>query len=270
MCQTVFNDPNIPKGNRQSKLKADMEKDIFNNVNNIGVYCSKHYQLLKELNYQGHIYRFNYPPANNIQYDPTIKKEYDFVNFALNHGSLKGTQDSIQALALLRNEYPNITLNIVGGVSAELRQELDSLIKRLNVTSNIIFTPLFEQQIDLFHHVQKSRFAILPCKNDFTSGTMTQSMMLGLPLIVYKTAGTPLYNADHECVLIAENGDVNGLYEHMKTLLSIPAKANILRENAMQYINKKNNTNLQNWEKMVNNFQLIIDDYRNNTSIATE
>lgn len=263
LCQTVFNDSNIPKDTRQNKMKADLEAEIFQKIDHIGVYCTKHYQLLQGLNYRGHIYWYRYPPAQNVENNTNIEKKYDFVNFALNHGSLKGTQDSIQAISLLKKDFPQITLNIVGGVSPSLRNELDAMINELRLTDNVIFTPLFEQQTDLFRHVQQSRFAVLPCKNDYTSGTMTQSMMLGIPLVVYKTAGTPNYNTDNECVLIAENGDVNGLAEHMRTFITNPEKAEILRTNACSYIEESNNNNNKEWEKMVCNFQEIIEDFNN-------
>lgn len=263
LCQTIFNDPNIPKKDRQSRMKADLEAEIFRSIDHVGVYCSKHYQLLKDLNYQGHIYWFKYPPAKSVECDSNIKKQYDFVNFALNHGILKGTQDSIQAIAILKKDFPHITLDIVGGVNPKLREELDAIIQELDIVENVIFTPLFERQTDLFRHVQKSRFAVLPCKNDYTSGTMSQSIMLGIPLIVYKTAGTPNYNTDKECVLIAENGDVNGLAEHMRTFLTNPEKAEKLRTNARLYMDNYRNGNAQEWDKMVQNFQAIIDDYNN-------
>ena len=263
LCQTVFNDPNIPKDTRQSKMKADLEAEIFREVDRVGVYSTKHYQLLKELHYQGHIYWYKYPPARNVSNDTSVEKQYDFVNFALNHGSLKGTQDSIQAVALLKKDFPRITLNIVGGVSPNIRKELDAMINEHNLADNVIFSPLFEQQTDLFRHVQKSIYAVLPCKNDYTSGTMTQSMMLGLPLIVYETAGTPNYNMDRECVLIAKNGDVNALAEKMRCFLMNPLKAEMLCNNARCYIEKRNNDNREEWEKMVCNFQTIIDECNN-------
>ena len=62
-------------------------------------------------------------------------------------------------------------------------------------------------------HIQKSRFAVLPCKLDHTSGTMAQAMQLGLPIVVYKTTGTPTFNRERECALIAEKENVEGLAE---------------------------------------------------------
>ena len=272
LCQVVYNDPDRYKYTRPNHLIAKLEKDVFANLNYFGVYCKKHYELLKQQTNNKYIFKYNYPPRSNVKAIKLnhIEKQYDFVNFAAAHSLAKGTHDSIRALALVKREYPNVTLNIVGGCDEKLKIELSQLIKELGLEDNVIFTPFFEKRIDLIFHIQKSRFAVLPCKLDNTSGTMNQSMHYGIPLIVYKTMGTMAFNKDMECALIAEMNDINGLANHMLTLMNDADRAERLKRNAIRYRETLRDSSRTNWERMTIGFQYIIDNYKNGVAIPQE
>ena len=183
------------------------------------------------------------------------------------HGSRKGTPDSIQALAIVKKSFPNVTLNIVGGCDDADLLQLKELVNRLDLGDNVIFTPFFEKRSDLFQHVKKSRFAVLPCKMDHISGTMNQSMRMGLPLVVYETTGTPSFNKEKECVLIAQKDNVEELAQCMLTLMTNPEKAETLRRNAFEMQEMKAEYSKHNGECLLANFKAIIDYYKNGTPI---
>ncbi len=269
LCQTVYNDPERKKTN---KLIKECESDVFSTLVYLGVYCKKHYDLLEQ-QYQGKkIFKYNYPPRNvgSKIVLASIEKEYDFVNFAFNHSSAKGTQDSIKALAIVRQSHPNVTLNIAGGCSASLRKELDELIEELNLQHNVVFTPFFENRADMLTHIKKSRFAVLPCKLDNVSGTMLQAMTRGLPVVVYETPGTNNFNKKETCALIAKMNDVDGLAKHMKTLLEDRELVEVIKANGIKHREQERLDDQKNWEKMVKNFQTIIDNYHNGTLIPED
>lgn len=270
LCQTIYNNPERSQYSTPNKLIQDMEKDIFSNLQYFGVYSKMHYDLLKKMKPDATIFKFGYP-SKGVLLEPTeMKKEYDFVNFALMHGSRKGTPDSIQALAIVKQKFPNVTLNIVGGCDEAGRAKLELLVKELGLDENVTFTPFFEKKSDLLLHVQKSRFAVLPCKLDHTSGTMTQSMQLGLPMVVYKTTGTPAFNREKECALIAEKGNVEELAQHMLTLMEHPEKAEMLAKNAREFQECKSNYAKGNGDRLVANFKAIVENYCNGTPIPQE
>ena len=152
----------------------------------------------------------------------------------------------------------------------EQKAALEKMAEQLGVKDNVIFTPFFEKKSDLFLHIQKSRFAVLPCKMDNTSGTMTQAMQLGLPLVVYKTTGTPSFNREKECALIAEHSNVEDLAAKMLVLMSDSEKAELLRKNAREFQEKRAAYNRGNGERLVANFHAIIKNYRNGTPIPKE
>ena len=270
LCQTVYNDVDSMKFRQLNPLKQKLELDIFNHSEYIGVYCRKHFNMLRRNGYTGNVLKFNYPPMSKFIEPSDVAKQYDFVNFALNHSLSKGTHDSIRALAIVKQDYPNITLNIVGGCSEQLKNELNNLIDELGLKKNVVFTPFFERQSDLLLHVQKSRFAVLPCKHDNTSGTMSQSMFLGIPIVVYKTSGTPAFNFEKRCALIAEMNDIEGLADNMKTLLCNPEIANELKVNGRWYKENKAKKDKVNWDRMVRGFSAICESAKNKGKIPEE
>lgn len=170
----------------------------------------------------------------------------------------------------MKNTYPRVKLNLVGGGSVEQKAELAKMAEQLVVKENVIFTPFFEKKSDLFLHIQKSRFALLPCKMDNISGTMNQAMQLGLPIVVYKTTGTPSFNREKECALIAEHCNVEDLAAQMLVLMNEPKKAEILSKNAREFQEKRAEYKRGNGSRLVANFHAIIDNYRHGTPIPQE
>lgn len=269
LCQVVYNDPERQHPN---KLIKDCESDVFSSLDYLGVYCKKHYKLLQQQYNEKKIFKYNYPPRinNRPPISTSIEKEYDFVNFAFNHSSAKGTPDSIQALAIVKHTHPDVTLNIVGGCSESLRKELDVLIEELHLQQNVIFTPFFEKRSDVLQHIRKARFAVLPCKLDNISGTMLQALTRGLPIVVYETTGTPELNKYGTCALIAKMNDVDGLAKQMMSLLEDNRFAEEMKINARRYREQERLTNKKNWDKMVDNFQAIIDNHYKGLPISKD
>ena len=170
----------------------------------------------------------------------------------------------------MKQKYPYVKLDLVDGGNDVVRAELKQMIKELNLEDNVTFTPFFAEQNDLFQHLQSARFAVLPSKVDHISGTQLQSMKYGLPVVCYKTTGTPSLNKDKECVLIAEMNDVEGLAEKMLLLMDNPALAEQLRQNAFDFSQKRIQMAQQNMPRLVENFKAIIDNYKFGTPIPKE
>lgn len=268
--QTVYNNPERKKNNMWSLKNAFTELEIFKKERYFGVFCKLHYDLLRPYSPNSAIFKFGFPSKGTLLEPTPTTKEYDFVNFALTLDLRKGAHDSIRAIAIIKEKYPKVTLNLVGGCTVEQKAELETLVKELGVEDSVVFTPFFEKQSDLFLHIQKSRFAVLPCKVDNIAGTMTQSMQLGLPIVVYKTTGTPGFNREKLCALIAEHSNVDDLAAKMLMLLEQPELGESLRRNAREYQKKRAEHNRHNGERLLANFKAIIDNYRNGTPISVE
>lgn len=270
LCQTIYNNPERAVYSKVDSKNASTEMEIFKEHRYFGVYCKKHYDLLKGIVSDRFIFKFGYPSSGKLLEPVTCDKEYDFVNFALSMSAKKGYNDAIQATALVKKKHPDVKLNLVGGGSVEQKAALQKMADDLGVHDNVIFTPFFEKKSDLFLHIQKSRFALLPCKMDNTSGTMTQSMQLGLPMVVYKTTGTPNFNKEKECVLIAELSNVEDLATKMLELMENPEKAELLKKNAREFQEKRVENAKPNGELLMANFKAIIDNFKNGSPIPQD
>ena len=112
-----------------------------------------------------------------------------------------------------------MSLNVVGKCTSEYKKTLSDKISNLQLTENICFNDYFPVHSDMHQHVKKSRFAILPVKLDVIPGAVIEAMLLGLPLITYKTTGTPYLNKNGDTVLLADIGDIKKLAENMLKLL---------------------------------------------------
>ena len=267
LCQTIYNNPERGLYGEVDKKNASTEIAILKQHKYFGVYCRKHYDLLRKLAPDAIIFKYGFPSNGKLLQPKPCEKTYDFVNFAMSMSNIKGFTDAIEATAIVKRTHPDVRLNLVGGSTAEQKAELTQLVEHLNLQNNVTFTPFFEKQQDLFHHIQQSRFALLPCKMDNVSGTMTQSMQLGLPLVVYKTTGTPALNREKECVLIAEHNSIADLATKMNLLLENPAKATTLSENAREYQENRMARENQNTERLITNMKAIVANYRHNTPI---
>lgn len=270
LCQTIYNNPERHQYSIIDKQSANIEKRIFLKKQYFAVYSKMHYDLLKSINPKAQIFKFGFP-SKGIVLEPTpIEKEYDFVNFAYSLDLRKGIHDSIRAIAVIRNKYPKVTLNLVGGLNSDQKVELDKLIDELDVEENIIFTPFFEKQSDLFLHIQKSRYAVLPCKLDNISGTMSQAMSLNIPLVVYSTPGTQAINRDAPCILIAEKNNIQDLVEKMLYFFEHPDEARKMAINARALMIRSAEYKRGNAERLLGNFKNVIESFSAGTPVPNK
>ena len=234
MCQTIYNNPKRKEYDKVDRINAYVEREIFSANKYFSFISDMHRDLFTTMHPDTYKFHWRadtpYPLVHEAK-----EKQYDFVNFAMGMSPKKGYPDTIEALAIVKNKYPNVRLNLVGGGSVEYKEELNGLVKKLGLQGNVVMTPFFEKQEDLFQHLQKSRYAALPCKMDYVAGTMMQSMHYGLPLVVYETSGTPTLNAEGECVLIAKHSDIEDLAQKMLWMLDNPEQAKLMAERAKAF-----------------------------------
>lgn len=263
-CQTIYNNPDREKAGSVNKKNAYVERLIFDDLQYVSVTTEMHERLFRTMNRKA--INFKWSLGNMLPEVKPLKKEFDFVCFAMHMVNKKGFPDAIKALAVVKEQYPDVKLNLIGSVSNEKQDDLMALASSLSLTDNVIFTPFFERQEDLFQHLQHSRFALLPCKLDFIASTVRQAMHYELPVVCYATEGTITLNKEKECVLIARNCDVDDLASQMLVLLDNPQKADLLRKNAKEYSVRWSN-DAENSQQMADIFKAVIENYRNGTPV---
>ena len=266
-CQTIYNNPNRKANGFFDEKNAYVERLIFKEAKYVSTDFGIYEQLFRVYNKTA--YNFIWSFGNILPEVNIVKKEYDFVNYAMGMSPKKGFPDAIEAIAIVKKKHPEVTLNLVGGGSAEQKAELKKMADDLGVGDNVFFTPFFEKQEDLFQHIQKSKFAILPCKMDSIASTIRQAMHYGLPVICYRTDGTPSLNSEKQCVLIAENGDVQMLAEKMLLLLEDHELVETLKVNAKNYASRwSDDERISN--QMMTNFMAVMDNYNKGVPVPKE
>ena len=267
-AQTIYNNPDRSKHGNFNKFNAYVEKQIFDRLAYASVSTRMHYLLYREFRKDSYNFQWKFGttfyPVKKVE-----RKVYDFVNFAVGVSEAKGYADAIKALAIVKRTHPDVTLNLVGNQSSDFYQQCLVMVTRLGLQNNVTFTPSFELQKDVFQHIQKARFALLPYKLDYISSTTWQAMYYEMPVICYKTMGTPTINADKECILIAEMDNVESLAEKMLILLEQPEKAEQLRRNAKELVDSKNDGKKIS-DEIMRNFRAIVEHYNNGTPIPKE
>lgn len=263
-CQTIYNNPERRKSGSFDAKNAFVEKLIFKDLRYVAVGSGMHGKLFRHFNKDA--YNFKWSFGNLLPEFKPMEKEFDFVNFAMVMSNKKGFPDAIQALAIVKQDHPNVRLNLVGGGSEEEKETLKQMAESLGLQKNVTFTPFFEKQEDLLQHLQRSRFALLPCKMDSVASTIRQAMHYELPVVCYKTEGTPKLNEEQECVLIAENGDVQDLASKMQILLDDGVRVANLQRNAKAF-SRRWCDDERNSQQMSDNFHAVVAHYRNGTPI---
>lgn len=238
-AQTIYNNPDRGKHGVVDAKNAYVERLIFGAIDYASVTTKMHYKIYRDLRKDSYNFRWKlgttYHEVTSVE-----EKEYDFVNFANTMIPAKGYVDILEAMAIVVKTHSKAKLNLIGSPTPENKKLYDDIVAKHHIENNVVFTPFFAEQADLFQHLQKSRFAVLPYKLDYIASTTYQAMFYEMPVVVYRTEGTPTLNKDKECVLIADIGNVQQLAEKMRVLLEHPEKAEELRRNAKALVDYRN------------------------------
>lgn len=267
-AQTIYNNPDRGKYGVIDTKNAYVERLIFKAINYVSVTTKMHYQLYRNYNNTAYNFYWNFGTTFH-DVIPVQNKEFDFVNFANSMVPAKGFTDTLQAMVIVVKSHPKAKLNLIGTPNAENKAVYDKIIQENHLENNVIITPFFEKQSDMFQHLQKSRFAVLPYKLDYIASTTFQAMYYEMPVVVYKTAGTPTLNKEKECVLIADMENVEQLAAKMLLLLDNQEEALVLRKNAKELVDFKNDGKRIS-DVVMNNFRAIVAHFRYGTPIPQE
>jgi glycosyltransferase involved in cell wall biosynthesis len=264
-CQTVYSNPLRHEHSNVNQHIWDTELKIHEHVKYFGCQGRMHHDLVLNNNPNAIIFKMFFPiqKSEGIVQKP---KEFDFVFFAGGLSQKKGNEDAIFALQKVKAVFPKVTLNMIGKCSAEYKTHLQDIIDELKLNDNVIFTDSFPKHSDLLTHITKSRFAVLPNKLDVISGTIIESILLDVPVVTYKTTGSPYLNKNGEAVLLANIGDIDTLAQQMILLIKNPDKAQQLAANARRFVEEEFN-NTKSAKRLLGNYHEVIEHYRNGKEI---
>lgn len=164
----------------------------------------------------------------------TSKKTYDCIFYA-RVTKLKGIEDFINAIGIVKRSIDNIKCCIVGYGHPDYVTSLMQLIKGLNLDYNIDFIGGLSELKSVHEYVAKSRICVLPTWTDLFPASLVESMMLKVPCISYPVGGIPAANIDRICIKLVKMGNVKELSEAIIELITNPISAQELADNAYEY-----------------------------------
>ena len=225
----AFNDTTNP----YLRKRLQIEKKILQEMKYFGVEARFITQYIRNFNPDSIIFFYHYPYIKlDVKYD--VPKEYDLVFFA-NMTKAKGLEDLIEAVAIIKNRRPNISLIVMGKGEEGYIDWIKQKILDLNLTSNILLKGFVPTQEEMLKEAVKAKISVLPTYNDTIPGTIVESMHLKLPVITYNIGGNPDINIDDERIILVEKGDVKGLAIEIDKLLSNEQRQKELASKAFDY-----------------------------------
>ena len=270
--QTLLNDTDIIKRNpafQDYSYKKNIESIIINNVDYIGTIAKKYRDIIRKNIAPKAILLNTSLALTEPIFRTNIVKCYDFVYFAAN---IKKAADlAVEAFGKAYQQYPSITLNIIGSYELEYKRRLDNIISEYHIENAVTFEGALPSHEDVLNHIRKARYALLPLRGDLVSGTIREAMSNGLPVITTDTGelGTQTLNKKRQNVLISPIGDHQALADNMMRLLNDKELADSLRSNAYQTRSevKSNEAIIRQYVKTYN---ACIENYRKHSPLPAE
>lgn len=267
--QTVLNNPNLCQYGVGTPYQREIEMKIFQKEKYFGCAGRLYYDLIQKINSQAIFFKMFFPIQNLPIIKENISKEYDFVFYAARVVKNKGIEDVVEALALIKKEKPNVKLNVIGYCPIEYKKFLINKIEELDLKMNITFHDYFPLHEDMFRQVLKSKFAVVPGITAVINSTVIEPILLGLPVVTYKTSGTPYLNREKECILLAETGDTQGLANCMLKLMNDENYAQMLASNAKEFVTRSFD-NATSAKRLLEDYKAVIAHYHHGTPIPDE
>jgi glycosyltransferase involved in cell wall biosynthesis len=267
--QTVYTNPDRKKYSGEcDPFRWDTELDIHKKVTYYGSEGRMHRDLILRNNPDAVVLKATFCKEQPALVDD-VNKTCDFIFYAAYVLQGKGIEDAIQALSKVKMVKNDVFLDVVGGCAPQYKAHLERLIEKLNMKDNVHFRGYFPLQSDMFKHIQCSSFAVLPIKLDSIPGTVIEAMFLELPVVTYRTSGTPYLNKEAPCVLLADIGDVDALAGQMIKLLQSPVLAQTLKRNAKAFALKEYDSTACA-QRIVRNYKAVIEHYHRKTPIPDD
>jgi len=168
----------------------------------------------------------------------------------------KGFEYIIQAVRILKKQYPEIRLDIYG--DGILREKLEKFIQESGLTNNIFLKGFLEYKqllnklnnYDLFvsHPLETSYIA-----EAFSMANM-EAMANGMPVVTTNCGGVP-YVVKGRAIVVHQR-DVNGIAEAIKSIVDDPQKFKKYSVEGRKYVEEKFNIKkiAEKWDIAIRNF----------------
>lgn len=261
--QTLMSEPsfyaNYPISRELYDYRASVEAQIIRRADYIGSKVELFRRVIKESICPSALFLDMTLAVGEEVIITEADKQYDFVYFAADIS--KAADYAIEAFAIAKQSFPNITLHVVGGYSDSYITTLRNRMEELGIGVEVDFTGKLPTHDDVIKEIRKAKFAVLPLKVDQISGTIRESMANGLPVLTTITPVTPKLNEIRESVLLSETGDFASMAKQMCRLISDGEFVQQIIINAAKTVSERysNAANMIEWR---DNYYAILNNER--------
>lgn len=268
-CQTVYANPDrIKNTGKADKVRWDTELKIFHKTPYMACNSQRYYNLIKQYEPNAIIFPRKWPAAE-FPTIPEVEKKYDFVYFARFLNKNKGFDNAVEAMGKFVKIHPNAKLLAVGKKDCDW-PNIEIRINELGLNDALEIHNSITDYKEMLQFVRQGRFSLLPITMDIISGTILESMRMGMPVLTCRTCGTPTLNEKRETVLISDIGDCEGLCQNMLRLYANNDLQVKLRENGFLFLKEMDEDNVHNVEITVDQYKAVMKHYYQNKPIPQE
>lgn len=133
---------------------------------------------------------------------------------------IKGLENLIMAIHIIKKKRMNINLHIVGPyLDVEYFNRLQRLMIDLNIQDNVIFTgPLYGKK--LIKEYSESQIFVLPSHDESNPFVLIEAMAAGIPIVATAVGGIPYLINEGENGFLVKDNDVEDMAGRMMHLLN--------------------------------------------------
>jgi glycosyltransferase involved in cell wall biosynthesis len=185
--------------------------------------CRTHFDkgFVSSLNAEAHI--FHMPEAMNpcfFSVDRSGAEPCRILHVGGFH-ERKGLEDLLVAVSELKSAFPDVTVDVVGGGSADRKAYLMSRAKELGVLENItVHGFLGADEIAELH--EKATMFVITSQNENSPNTLAEALCAGTPCVAYDVGGISSMFIDGESGCLVPAGDTVRLAERVGQLFASP------------------------------------------------
>jgi glycosyltransferase involved in cell wall biosynthesis len=141
----------------------------------------------------------------------------------------KGHKYLLEAFSLIKNQFTNVELRIVG--DGEMREELEKQARELQL-NNVVF---LGRRTDIAELLSQSDIFVLPTTSDTLPISVIEAMLAGQAIITTYCGGIPEIIQDQQTGLIVNPADSKQLAEKLQQLLQDETLRRNLADNARSF-----------------------------------
>ncbi|MFZ5447023.1 MAG: glycosyltransferase family 4 protein [Thermodesulfobacteriota bacterium] len=147
----------------------------------------------------------------------------------------KGQDIVIKALALLKNSFPDLTVDFIGAglMQAHFKDNLLELIERYELINNCSFVGQVSHK-DVLKRMASSYVTIVPSRSEAFGLVNIESMAVGTPVVASNVGGIPEIIRDGVDGFLVPPGDPEVLAEKIKIILTDHSLREKMGNNARQ------------------------------------